>query len=519
MFSTIRSRLFASYLLILVLTLVLMAGVGRTILSSTVAPPDFAYNRLELLIASYAVPQFNLVGQGRFRDNNISIVDVTERLDEFAEVNNVRVILVNVEATRVVHDTRGVYAHVNMPDLVQDDHTPTRFPPPRNDDNNNERRSSNNPSNNNSLAGMTFGSFVDEDDSEWLYARVSPRLQVPLVRADNLSLILAEERTNLSIGSEIGNLTGAIWQPFVRSALIAGLVAFVIALILGRTLTSPLRRLASAAEEVAGGNYPEVPVKGPDEIQQVATAFNYMTSEVQATQQSQRDFLANVSHDLKTPLTSIQGYSQAIIDGAARDPQKAAVIIHEEATRLNRMVTELTDLARLQAGRLSMKMEALDIGALVGGIGERLRVVAEKKDITLHVQSANVPAISGDGDRLVQVMTNIIGNAIKYTPTGGNVWVTMGVARGGVVITVRDDGMGIPQEDLPRIFDRFYQVDKARGPQRGTGLGLAITREIVLGHGGDINISSAGANQGTTVTIWLPSPQLTTAVTRRVTVD
>ncbi|MEL7434088.1 MAG: HAMP domain-containing sensor histidine kinase, partial [Chloroflexota bacterium] len=356
-----------------------------------------------------------------------------------------------------------------------------------------------------------------EDGTEWLYARVRPRL--PLARDDTLSLILAEERTNLSLGSEIGNLAGSIWQPFLRSALIAGLVAFAIALILGRTLTSPLKRLASAAGEVAEGKYPEVPVKGPDEIQQVATAFNRMTSEVQATQQSQRDFLANVSHDLKTPLTSIQGFSQAIMDGAARDPQQAANIIHDEATRLNRMVTELTDLARLQAGRLSMKMEALDIGALVSGIGERLRVVAEKKDITLHVQSANVPSIAGDGDRMVQVMMNIIGNAIKYTPNGGNVWVSTGIERGGIVITVRDDGMGIPEEDLPRIFDRFYQVDKARGPKRGTGLGLAITREILLGHGGDISIDSAGANQGTTVTIWLPSPQLKTLVTRRVSVD
>src|SRR5690606_32991947 len=146
--------------------------------------------------------------------------------------------------------------------------------------------------------------------------------------------------------------------------------------------------------------------------------------------QSQREFMANVSHDLKTPLTSIQGYSQAIIDGAIKDPSSAAKIIHNEAERLNRMVQELTDLARLQAVRLSMKMTALDIGEVVAGIVQRLTVVAAQDDIELKVRTGPMTMIAAEGERMVQVLTNLIGNAIKYTPAGGQVQVVTGVRNG-----------------------------------------------------------------------------------------
>jgi two-component system sensor histidine kinase ResE len=259
-----------------------------------------------------------------------------------------------------------------------------------------------------------------------------------------------------------------------------------------------------------------VPETGPKEMRSVAASFNRMSAEVRAAQQSQREFLANVSHDLKTPLTLIQGYSQAIIDGAASDPTDAAETIHDEAARLNRMVTELTDLARLQAGRLSMKMRPLELHAIVEAIAYRLGVVARQKNIRLNVDSSPLPLVAGDGDRMVQVLTNLIGNAIKYTPEGGQVWVTTQVNDDGVEVIVRDTGIGIPLQDLPHIFDRFYQVDKSRGPQRGTGLGLAITREIVEAHGGIIDITSPGMGKGTTVTVWLPSSQLNTVAMPRL---
>jgi signal transduction histidine kinase len=267
---------------------------------------------------------------------------------------------------------------------------------------------------------------------------------------------------------------------------------------------------------VSGGRFNQrVPIKGPTEVRAVADAFNRMADEVQSEQQAQQEFLANVSHDLKTPLTSIQGYSQAIIDGAANNPVAAATIIYDEAARLNRMVIELTDLARLQAGRLSMQMTGLDMGQLAEAIAQRLSIVAREKGIDLRLETMPMPEIAGDGDRLAQVLTNLISNAINYTPEGGMVTVRTQVANNGVEVSVEDTGVGIHPSELPRIFERFYQVDKARGPRRGTGLGLAIVQEIVQAHGGRIRASSPGENRGSTFTIWLPSPNLTTIMRRR----
>jgi signal transduction histidine kinase len=266
---------------------------------------------------------------------------------------------------------------------------------------------------------------------------------------------------------------------------------------------------------VAEGHYQQsIPISGPVEVRAVAQAFNSMSEKVRTEQQSQQDFLANVSHDLKTPLTSIQGYSQAIIDGIG-SPQQAAQIIREESERLNRMVVELTDLTRLQAGRLSMQTAAIDLGQLTTAVTQRLAIMAREKGVELDVSAPSMPEIAGDGDRLVQVVTNLVSNAIKFTPAGGKVTVRTQVRRGGVELSVEDTGQGIPEAELARIFERFYQVDKARGPQRGTGLGLAIVHEIIQAHGGTITVASAGENRGATFTVWLPSPDLSTLVRRR----
>ncbi len=502
MFSRIslRVRLFTSYLILLLGTLLLLGVLSVVFLSSRQVPPQVTWDRLTVILPSLlqdvtlvsASPLSLRQGDGLF----------DEMLTTYSETHGVRTLLVveRRDEAAVLYDSEDRYAaediiHMSRANSYQD---PGRTPPlPETD--------------------IVYGQFEDVDASEWLFVGFHRDMRLPRTGVNGIAVIVAEPRSTESLGTVLAEFGEAFFVPMLQAAVIGILFAFVLAYFISRSLGRPLRLLAHAASEVAAGNYnQQVPESGPPEIHEVATAFNRMSAEVRNTQESQREFLANVSHDLKTPLTSIEGYSRAIMDGVAKNPGNAARIIHEEANRLTRMVTELTDLARLQAGRLSMKMTAIDIGEIVAAIGQRLSVVAARKDIELEVQTTAMPHIAGDGDRLVQVVTNLISNALKYTPKGGRVQVITTVRDGGVQIQVADNGVGIPAEDLPHIFDRFYQVDKARGPQRGTGLGLAITREIVLAHGGTIEVTSPGANQGTTVTVWLPSPQLSTVISQRV---
>jgi two-component system OmpR family sensor kinase len=489
---TLRTRLFFSYLLLLVISLAVLTGALLWFLGSQPAPPHLTWQRLEAVLPALTTDIFQ--DANRFRNN-----DLAASLDSFAVTNEVRVLMVTVEANRAValYDSSGVFVEQTTIPLrrepnYQAQHVSTRF---RNVD-------------------IRFGKFDNPDGSEWVYAGI----YISRIRDnDAVALIVSEPRTTKSLQGVLGEFGSSFLVPLLQAGLVGGIIAFILAFLTARSIAQPLQKLAKATSSVAKGEFGEyVPETGPREMRLVAGSFNRMSAEVLAAQKSQRDFMANVSHDLKTPLTSIQGYSQAIMDGAAKDPARAAAIIHDEAARLDRMVTELTDLARLQAGRLSMKMQPLEVHQIVEGVAYSVGVVAQQKHIKLNVTANRMPIIAGDGDRLVQVLTNLISNAIKYTPDGGQVWVYTQVRAGGVEIVVRDNGIGIPEQDLPHLFERFYQVDKSRGPQRGTGLGLAITKEIVEAHGGTIEITSSGENQGTTVTVWLPSPQLSTVVSRRL---
>lgn len=500
MLKNLRNRLFASYLVVLTLALFLVGVVTVTTLSQREAPPEFTWNRLELLLLGFTSQRFigDLISIGT------SGSDVTESLDNFAQDNTVRVMVIGTanDSLIIFYDSGNEYGGNYVPQFEL-----TERP----------QRSGGNDLLNNSI---DFGRFIETNGVEWLFAGFSRDFERGRSPIDNVTLLIAEPRSADTVQAAVGDFNDLLLVPLLRSAGISGFIALIFAIFLTRSIVRPLQVLSKSAQHVAKGEFSEeVPETGPIEIQQVASAFNRMTGEVLATQQSQREFMANVSHDLKTPLTSIQGYSQAIMDGAIKDPTKAAKIIHGEAERLNRMVQELTDLARLQAGRLSMKMSALDLAEVVDGIGQGLTLLAAQNNIELQVKTSPMPMIAADGDRMVQVLTNLVGNAIKYTPEGGLVQIMTGVRNGGVEIVVKDNGMGIPADDLLHIFDRFYQVDKSRGPKRGTGLGLAITQEIIQSHGGKIDIQSDGLNQGTTVTVWLPSPHLSTIVSRRVNVE
>ncbi len=317
---------------------------------------------------------------------------------------------------------------------------------------------------------------------------------------------------------------------FVVAGLVAMLVSLLLGVLIARSIALPLQRIASAAGAVAVGDYEHRMVEsGPPEIKRVAASFNLMIRRVESSQVAMRDFVSNVSHELKTPLTSIQGFSQALMEGATQDEaarRRAAGIIYEEASRMTRLVEDLLDLARIDSGQVMMKKTRLDLGQLLNGTIDRLLPQAAEKQVELVKQWEQLPPAVGDGDRLAQVFTNFLENAIRHTPAGGRVTISGRVARNlprpgraGIVrsdatttrsergdfvqISIADTGPGIPPEELARIFERFYQVDKSRKRGQGTGLGLAIAKEIVEAHRGYLRPESI-EGVGTKITVLLP---------------
>jgi two-component system, OmpR family, sensor kinase len=303
--------------------------------------------------------------------------------------------------------------------------------------------------------------------------------------------------------------TDQLLLPVLEAGLIALLLSLVLAYVISRWVADPLQQVVQAAQTYPSGEKKPLSPRGPHEVQDLTRAFNSMVVRVESSQKSQRQFVADVSHELKTPLTSIQGFAQAILDGTADTPERrkqAAGIIHNEAGRMHRMVLNLLDLARLESGTADLKMSAVDVQALLQNIVDKFTPQAQKAGILLRLEVPdNLPVLTGDGDRLAQVFTNLIDNALKFTPAGGEVALSVRPAASEMEIVISDTGVGIPAEALPRLFDRFYQVDAARagGEGHGAGLGLAIAKEIVDAHGGRISVRSE-LGRGTSSVIHLP---------------
>ena len=486
----LRLRLLTSYLLMLTVTLGVIALALFVLIGNRAAPPEPTFERLAALTQGLNYIDF-IADIPVDRDSPFLQERVHELLEVFARTRNVRTLQVRVTAggTRVVYDSSGNYSSGDPLPLQRDKYKNRQL----------EKVLSRG-------SEQFFGRFRDPGGGEWLYGGVMFGRPRHLDRQTDEDLwLLAEPSPKVSLQETLAVFGNALAPPLLQAGVVGILFALLLAALISRTIAQPLQRLARAATDVAGGDYAViVPVSGPAEVRTLAESFNRMTAEVLAANTAQRDFLGNVSHDLKTPLTSIQGYAQAIMDGAADEPAEAAQIIFEEASRLNRMVVELTDLERLQAGKLSMKNDSLRMERLSEAVVQSLVVVAEQKDIKLESSAEPAPPVIGDGDRLAQVLVNLISNALKFTPPGGAVHVATEAVNDGVAVSIRDNGIGIARADLARVFERFYQVDKARGPQRGTGLGLAIAREIVEAHGGRITVESRGRGQGTVFRVWLP---------------
>lgn len=295
-----------------------------------------------------------------------------------------------------------------------------------------------------------------------------------------------------------------IWGTAAASLVLAAVIIYV----LSRRISTPVEKIQKAAAAIAGGSFADdvVPV-GKDEVAKLTATFNYMKNRLQQIEEMRKDLIANVSHELRTPLTTIRGFIQGILDGviAPAEQEKYLRRAYNEAGRLNRLVDDLLQLARLQAGSVKLNRESVDIAGLVGEIEEEYRLVAERRNIALHCTCTGLPAgFPADRDKLKQILINLLQNAINYTPAGGEVSVSAAAASGKLIIVVADSGKGIPPEEVEFIFKKFHRVENT-GEERpaGTGLGLSIARELVELHGGVITArSEAGA--GTEITVEIP---------------
>jgi two-component system sensor histidine kinase BaeS len=308
----------------------------------------------------------------------------------------------------------------------------------------------------------------------------------------------------------------AVDQVVLLTALGVALLMAALGALLARTITRPIERLKMAAARMAMGDYSyRVPVSRGDELGQLASAFNEMAArieahvrEMQRQEALRRELVANVSHDLATPLTAIQGYIEALADGIVHDEQgreESCRIISKEVARLRRLVSDLQQMARLEAGASALDLAPLNLNMLVEETLAVVRPEFTRKGVELvNALPADLPLVQADADKITQVLLNLVDNALRYTPPGGMVRLEGTAAPGSMCITVRDTGAGIAAADLERIFDRFYRADPSRtGATGGSGLGLAIARAIIRAHGGNISATSE-PGVGTAITFTLP---------------
>ncbi len=306
---------------------------------------------------------------------------------------------------------------------------------------------------------------------------------------------------------ELGPLEEGFLES-VRNASFVGMAigvaaAGILGAMLAWQLSSPLRRLIRATERIAAGDLAyRVRVRARDELGKLAQAFNRMAEALERSERARRNLLADIAHELRTPLTVIQGNLEAMLDGIFPLTPEALAPVYEETLQLGKLVEDLRELTLAEAGTLPLEREVFDLAELVERVCDAVRPVAAEEGVELEVRIQRGLPVEADPGRIRQVLGNILANAIRYAPSGSTVAVSVGPAGGEAMVSVRDRGPGIPPEDLPHIFERFYKVDRSRN-EEGSGLGLAIAKAIVEAHGGRIWAEST-PGEGTTIRFTLP---------------
>jgi two-component system sensor histidine kinase BaeS len=299
----------------------------------------------------------------------------------------------------------------------------------------------------------------------------------------------------------------AMFQALLLSAGAAILAAVAVSLFVSTRIVTPLQRLLAASRRIAAGHYAErVPTSAPDELGALATQFNIMAAELESAERRRVALIGDVAHELRTPLATIEGYTEGLLDGVVEPGAETWALLHDEVGRLRRLVQDLQELSRAEARQLPLHLRPCDPAELVGQALARIAPQFAEKDITLsNAVPSGLPAVQADPDRIIQVLINLLGNALRYTPSGGIVRVSADCQDGAVALHIADTGIGIAPEHLRHLFERFYRVDKARSRALGgSGIGLTIARAVIAAHDGRIWATSPGLDQGATFSFMLP---------------
>jgi histidine kinase len=310
------------------------------------------------------------------------------------------------------------------------------------------------------------------------------------------------------------NFQNAVNEALVLSASAALISAVIVSFFVSNQVVAPIQKIMVASQHIADGHYHErVQIPGSvhseemDELAQLALSFNQMTLKLEHAENLRKQLIGDIAHELRTPLTTIKGSMEGLIDGVLPAEDDTYQQVYREADRLQRLVNDLQDLNQVEAGAVQLNLVPISVKKLAETTQSRLLLQFEEKGVQLDIDIPdNLPPVLVDEDRLGQVLLNLVGNGLQFTPSGGVVKITAQERQGSIRISVCDSGIGIASEHLPYIFTRFYRVDKSRARVGGgSGIGLTIAKHLIEAHGGNIQAESPGTGEGSTFTITLPA--------------
>lgn len=316
-------------------------------------------------------------------------------------------------------------------------------------------------------------------------------------------------------GGMANEMAASIQQAFQQSVLeallLSGLAALatavMVSVLLARRMAGPIQGLAAASQRLASGKYSErVAVTGDDELARLASSFNEMADALEHVERRRTELIGDIAHELRTPIASVQGYLEGLLDGVVEPTDRTFAKLSDETGRLRRLVDDLQELSRAEAHQIPLTLQSLSPGVIAQTTVDRLASGFSEKGLDLFVSvPQGTPPVHADMDRAVQVLTNLLTNALRYTPAPGRVELSVAPVMQGIAFVVSDSGVGISPEDLPHVFERFYRSDKSRSrASGGSGVGLTIARALAESMGGWITAESPSTLGGSRFTFVLP---------------